>query len=230
MLSLAPAVRLRRRRLADCLAAFFVVATALGCGSKDSAAPTASIGAGNYSSSTSFAPEKPKVELHPLVKVHTSAGEFTLKLDAENAPLSVDNFLMYVKSGHYNGTIFHQLFDGFIVLGGGYDAQFNLRPTESPVRNEAHNGLKNRRGTIAMARPAEAIDSATSQFFINLADNRMLDFAGYEPDEYGYCVFGEVTEGMDVIDQISKGKVTKSHELENAPEQPVVIESIQLVK
>jgi cyclophilin family peptidyl-prolyl cis-trans isomerase len=230
VLSLAPANCLRRHDLIGCLAAFFILLPALGCGSKDGATPTASIREGSYNSSTSSFLEKPKLDLHPVVKVHTSAGDFTLTLDAEHAPLTVDNFLAYMKAGHYNGTIFHQLFDGFIVLGGGYDAQFNLRPTEPPVRNEAHNGLKNRRGTIAMARPAEAIDSATSQFFINLADNRTLDFAGYEPDEYGYCVFGEVTEGMDSIERIAKSKITKSHELNNAPEQPVVIESMQLAR
>ena len=230
MLLLLPAIGPRRGHLLDSLAAMIVAVAALGCGSKDGSTPTASVGEANYNASKSFIPEKPKMDLHPVVKVHTTAGDFTLTLDAEHAPLSVDNFLAYIKAGHYDGTIFHQLFDGFIVLGGGYDAQFHLRPTEQPVRNEAHNGLKNRRGTVAMARPAQAIDSATSQFFINLADNRTLDFAGYEPDEYGYSVFGEVSEGLDVIDRIAKGKVTKSHELENAPEQPVVIESMQLVK
>ena len=222
--------RLRRYNVAVYSVGITILISTVGCGSKDGATPTASIGEGNYNSAASVIPEKPKLDLHPIVKVHTSAGDFTLKLDAEHAPLSVDNFVAYVKAGHYNGTIFHQLYDGFIVLGGGYDAQFNVRDTQPPVRNEAHNGLKNRRGAIAMARPAEAIDSATSQFFINLADNPTLDFAGYEPNEYGYCVFGEVTEGMDVVERISKGRVIKAHQLENAPEQPVVIETMRLEK
>jgi cyclophilin family peptidyl-prolyl cis-trans isomerase len=153
-----------------------------------------------------------------------------MRLDAEHSPLTVDNFLNYMKTGHYNGTIFHQVYDGFIVLAGGYDSELNLRPTESPVRNEAHNGLKNRRGTVAMARQADGVDSATSQFFFNLADNPTLDFAGFESSQYGYCVFGEVTEGMDVIDRISKSKVTKTQQLENVPEQAVLIESISMVE
>ena len=138
--------------------------------------------------------------------------------------------MSYVNSGHYNGTIFHQAYHDFILLGGGFDAQFNQRATEPPVRNEAHNGAKNMRGTIAMARQPGNIDSGAAQFFINLADNPSLDFADYEPEKYGYCVFGQVTEGMDVIDRIAKGEVHNTQQFENVPLEPVVIESMRCVK
>src|SRR5262249_54070682 len=127
-------------------------------------------------------------------------------------------------------TIFHQVFDGFIVLGGGFDSEFIQRAAQSPVRNEAHNKLKNRRGTIAMAREPDSIDSATSQFFINLADNSSLDFNGFEPQQYGYCVFGEVVAGMDIIDRIAKGEVRKADRFDNVPTQPVVIEAMRCLK
>jgi cyclophilin family peptidyl-prolyl cis-trans isomerase len=146
------------------------------------------------------------------------------------APLTVGNFLDYVNSGQYNGTIFHQVYDGFIVLGGGYNSEFIERSTEPPIRNEAHNQLKNVRGTIAMARQPGAIDSATSQFFINLADSPSLDFTGYEPEKFGYCVFGEIVSGMDVVERIAKGEVHNTAKFENVPTQPVVIESMQCIK
>lgn len=208
-----------------CLA---LLAGLAGCNSKDTTAPTASIGSQPYSAAaTSRFPTKPEVNLYPKVKVHTSAGEFVVKLDRKLAPLSVDNFLLYASTGQYNGTIFHQVYDGFILLGGGYDTQFNLRPTEAPVHNEAQNGLRNRRGTIAMARQADAINSATSQFFINLADNTALDHLGDNDDQFGYCVFGEVVSGMDVIEQISKGKTHDTAQFEKVPLDPIVIESVQ---
>jgi len=168
--------------------------------------------------------------MQPKVEVRTSAGRFTLQLDAKKAPLTVQNFMSYVDAGHYNGTVFHQVFDGFIVLGGGFDSQFIERATQPPVRNEAHNKVKNLRGTIAMARQPNSIDSATSQFFINMADNASLDFAGFEPDQYGYCVFGEVVSGMDVIDRIAKAEIHKTELFDNVPTQPVVIEAMRTVK
>lgn len=207
------------------------LALAPGCGAQDAATPTASLVGRSYR----VAPESKQFErlrfnLHPEVLVRTSAGEFTMRLDAEKAPLTVDNFLVYAQSGHYDGTIFHQLYDGFIVLGGGYDAQLHEKPTHSAVRNEAHNGLKNRRGAVAMARRADAIDSATSQFFIDLDDNTSLDFAGTQPAQYGYCVFGEVISGMDVVEQIAKGEVHNTQQFESVPVRPVVIESVRRVK
>ncbi len=215
-----------------CTLTLLLLCPSSGCGSKDGSTPTAEIGASRYVSSTndSFIPEKPPVDLHPSYRFKTTAGEFTVKLNAEKSSLTVDNFVSYVNAGHYNGTIFHQVFDGFIVLGGGYDSRLQMRPTQLSVRNEAHNGLKNKRGTIAMARQAEAIDSATSQFFINVADNASLDYTGDDTEQYGYCVFGEVTDGMEVVDRIAKGQVHNTAQFQNVPLQPIVIESVQLVK
>ena len=214
-----------------CAMASAVVMLAAGCGSNESSPPTANL----IGSAYRVAPQTKQYErlqftLHPVVQVCTSAGDFALQLDAEKAPLTVDNFLTYVETGHYDRTIFHQVYDGFVVIGGGYDEHFHLRPTEPAVRNEAHNGLKNRRGTVAMARQADAVDSATSQFFINLADNTSLDFVGTKPSQYGYCVFGEVTSGMDVVDQIGKGEVHKTTDFDDVPVHPVVIRSIRRIK
>lgn len=202
---------------------------AIGCGKQDAATPTLSMSP-EGSSTTSSAPTKPRFNAYPEVQVRTTAGEFTLKLDGKAAPLTVNHFLTNVNSGFYDGTIFHQAFEGFILLGGGYDAKMQPRPTPESVRNEAHNGLKNRRGTIAMARQADAIDSARGEFFINLADNPSLDHAGWEVNDYGYCVFGEVTAGMDVIDSIAKRPVHKVGALDNVPVEPVVIESVRRIK
>jgi len=228
--------RSRRRALARIenplvLAAIASLLSSVGCWSHDGQAPTASISAESTGDTSSARlPEKPRVNMLPKVEVRTSAGQFTMQLDAKKAPLTVQNFLSYVDAGHYNGTIFHQVFDGFIVLGGGFDSQFIERAAQPPVRNEAHNKAKNLRGTIAMARQPNSIDSATSQFFINLGDNASLDFAGFEPDQYGYCVFGEVVSGMDVIDRIAKAEVHKTELFENVPTQPVVIEAIRSLK
>jgi cyclophilin family peptidyl-prolyl cis-trans isomerase len=223
-----PSIDPRGRKCICGLVAAMLLITA-GCWSSDSSPPTASINPPSYSDVTSSVPQRRQLNLHPVVQVRTSAGEFTVQLDAEHAPLTVDNFLAYVGAGQYNGTIFHQAYDSFILLGGGYDSNFTQRPTQPPVRNEAHNGLKNSRGTIAMARQLDSIDSATCQFFINMADNASLDFVGTEPDQYGYCVFGKVTKGMDVVDQIAKGEVHNTAQFENVPVQPVVIESIHYV-
>ncbi|HZZ27328.1 MAG TPA: peptidylprolyl isomerase [Pirellulales bacterium] len=214
-----------------CGLAIAVLPITAGCWSSDTAPPTASINTSNYGGVTpsKSVPERRLLNLHPMVLMRTSAGEFTVELDAEHAPLTVDNFLSYVQTGQYDGTIFHQVYDNFIVLGGGYDPNFTQRPTQPPLRNEAHNGLKNRRGTIAMARQLDSIDSATCQFFINLGNNTTLDFSGSEPEQYGYCVFGKVIKGMEVIDQIANSKVHSTPQFENVPERPVVIESIRCV-
>jgi len=213
------------------LVAMASLISSLGCWSHDGQPPAASISAESTGdSSATRLPEKPRVNMQPKVEVRTSAGQFTLQLDAKKAPLTVQNFLSYVDSGHYNGTIFHQVSDGFILLGGGFDSQFIERATQPPVRNEAHNKAKNLRGTIAMARQLNSIDSATSQFFVNLVDNASLDFAGFEPDQYGYCVFGEVVSGMDVIDRIAKVGVHKTELFDNVPTQPVIIEAMRSLK
>ena len=143
---------------------------------------------------------------HPIYQFETSQGKFVVRLDGEKAPLTVDNFRNYAGHGHYNLTIFHQVRKDppQIVLGRGYTADLKERSSLTAIRNEAHNGLKNRRGTIAMARRANDIDGATCQFFINVADNDSLNFKARSPEGYGYCVFGEVTEGMEVVDRIAK--------------------------
>lgn len=136
----------------------------------------------------------------PKVTLQTSAGDITIELNAEKAPKSTANFLQYVKDKHYDGTVFHRVIPGFMIQGGGYDKDYNERPTRAPVANEARNGLKNLRGTVAMARTADP-QSATAQFFINHADNAFLDAPGQ--DGWGYAVFGKVIQGMDVVDKIA---------------------------
>ncbi len=169
---------------------------------------------------------------HPIYEFETSQGKFSVRLDAEKAPLTVDNFSTYVARGQYDLTIFHQVFNDSlkIVLGGGFTADLKEKAPLTPIRNEAHNGLKNRRGTIAMARRANDEDSATCQFFINIADNDVLNFKARTAEGYGYCVFGEVTEGMDVLDRIAKTPVHDIEKFSHLPVEPVVIKSIRRVK
>ena len=160
--------------------------------------------------------------------METSLGTITLELNEDKAPETVRNFAEYVTSGHYDGTIFHRVIDGFMIQGGGFTKEMNQKPTRAPIRNEAMNGLKNVRGTIAMARTS-VVDSATSQFFINLVDNDFLNFTSPTPQGFGYAVFGKVTDGMDVVDQIAKVKTGFSGPHQNVPEEPVVIKKVALV-
>ena len=159
------------------------------------------------------------------VTMETAKGTITLALDDEKAPETVKNFLQYVKDGHYDGTIFHRVIDGFMIQGGGFTKDMNQKATREPIRNEAMNGLRNRRGTIAMARTM-VVDSATSQFFINLVDNDFLDFQSPTPQGFGYAVFGEVTDGMDVVDAIAKAKTGSVGPYQNVPEEPIVIKKV----
>jgi peptidyl-prolyl cis-trans isomerase B (cyclophilin B) len=142
----------------------------------------------------------------PVVEVATNLGTFIITLDPEKAPKSVENFLKYVDAGHYDGTIFHRVISTFMIQGGGYDATLEKKPTRPPVQNEADNGLKNVRGTVAMARTSDP-HSATAQFFVNVVDNAFLDHQNKDGAGWGYAVFGKVTEGMDVVDKI---KVVKT--------------------
>jgi cyclophilin family peptidyl-prolyl cis-trans isomerase len=166
-------------------------------------------------------------DAHPTVVMRTSLGEMTIELDVEHAPITVQNFLDYANSKRYDGTIFHQVDAGYMALGGGYDRELHPQRAEFGIRNEAHNGQKNVRGTIAMAREADAIDSATNQFFLNLADNSQLDHKDRTPAGYGYCVFGRVTAGEDVLDRISAVAVSTREDFASMPVEPVVIESIR---
>ena len=157
--------------------------------------------------------------------METSMGTITLELDDAKAPETVANFVQYAKDGHYDGTIFHRVIDGFMVQGGGFTKDMNQKETREPIRNEAMNGLKNLRGTIAMARTM-VVDSATSQFFINLVDNAFLDFQNPTPQGFGYAVFGKVVDGMDVVDQIAKVKTGFSGPHQNVPEEAIVIKKV----
>ena len=152
-------------------------------------------------------------------------GTITLALDDEKAPATVANFVQYAKDGHYDGTIFHRVIDGFMIQGGGFTKDMNQKPTREPIRNEAMNGLRNRRGTIAMARTS-VVDSATSQFFINHVDNAFLDFTAPTAQGFGYAVFGAVTDGMDVVDRIAKVKTGSVGYYQNVSEDAVVIKKV----
>ncbi len=160
------------------------------------------------------------------VLLTTNHGNIKLELDAEKAPKSVENFLAYVRSGHYGGTIFHRVIDGFMVQGGGFEPGMKQKPTEAPVENEAKNGLKNLPYTVAMARTSDP-HSASAQFFINLKNNSFLDYPGQ--DGWGYCVFGKVVEGMEVVDKIRAVKTTRTGMFSDVPVENVVIEKAEVV-
>jgi peptidyl-prolyl cis-trans isomerase B (cyclophilin B) len=157
-----------------------------------------------------------------MIVLHTSHGAITLELDAENAPKTVENFLQYVREGHYDNTIFHRVIDGFMIQGGGMEPGMKQKPTRAPIANEAGNGLKNRRYTVAMARTSEP-HSATAQFFINVADNDFLDYKGPSPQGWGYCVFGKVAAGQDVVDRIKAVATGASGPHQYVPAEDVVI-------
>ncbi len=159
--------------------------------------------------------------------IETSMGTITLALDEAKAPDTVANFVQYAKEGFYDGTIFHRVIDGFMIQGGGFTRDMNQKNTREAIRNEAMNGLRNDRGTIAMARTM-VVDSATSQFFINLVDNDFLNFQNPTPQGFGYAVFGKVTDGMDVVDAIGKVRTGNVGYFQNVPEETVVIRKISI--
>ena len=163
----------------------------------------------------------------PHVVLKTNMGNITLELDAKKAPESVGNFLKYVKNGHYNGTIFHRVIDGFMIQGGGFDKNMVQKPTDAPIKNEGRNGLKNTPYSVAMARTSNP-DSATAQFFINVNDNGALDYPSR--DGYGYAVFGRVIAGGDVVDKIRKVPTTSVSGYQDVPSTPVIIEKVSISK
>jgi len=156
----------------------------------------------------------------------TNHGNITIELDAEKAPKSVENFLAYVNAGHYSGTIFHRVIDGFMIQGGGFEPGMKQKPTNDPVENEAKNGLKNEMYTVAMARTS-APHSASAQFFINVNDNGFLDYPGQ--DGWGYCVFGKITDGIDVVQKIKGVKTSRAGMFADVPVEDVVIEKAEVV-
>ena len=162
-----------------------------------------------------------------MIKFTTNHGTFTLDLDAEKAPKTVANFIAYVEAGHYDGTIFHRVIDGFMIQGGGFTADMEQKPTQAPIENEAKNGLKNVRGSIAMARTSDP-HSASAQFFINISDNDFLDNGSCQ-DGWGYCVFGKVADGMDTVDKIRSVKVRNQGFHQNVPADAVTIERAEVV-
>lgn len=166
---------------------------------------------------------------NPKVLLKTSKGDITLELYADKAPVSVKNFLDYVDAKFYDGLIFHRVIKGFMIQGGGLTPDMSTRTAKAPIKNEAGNGLKNDRGTLVMARSGE-VDSATCQFFINVADNPNLDYKGESPEEYGYCPFGKVIEGQDIVDRIADVPVKDEGDLERLPVQTVGIKSIRRVR
>ncbi|AFJ45389.1 peptidylprolyl isomerase A [Shimwellia blattae] len=161
----------------------------------------------------------------PHVLLTTSAGNIELQLDGEKAPATVKNFVDYVNSGFYSNTVFHRVIPGFMIQGGGFTADMNQKQTRAPVKNEADNGLRNTRGTISMARTADK-DSATSQFFINVADNAFLD---HGQRDFGYAVFGKVVKGMDVADKIAQAPTSNVGPYQNVPSKPIVILSAKVL-
>ncbi len=165
---------------------------------------------------------------NPVVLMETSMGNVKMELFEAEAPVSVKNFLAYVNNGHYNGTIFHRVIANFMIQGGGFTADFKSKPTMAPIKNEAGNGLKNQRGTLAMARTG-VVDSAMAQFFINVANNDFLNHREKTQQGFGYAVFGKVVEGMDVVDKIAAVK-TVTRGFPDVPEKPVVIKSIKVLK
>jgi len=165
---------------------------------------------------------------NPIARIETSMGEIVLELDATNAPITVANFIDYVNDGFYEGTIFHRVIDNFMIQGGGMTADMKEKKNRAPIKNEADNGLTNTRGTIAMAR-TQVVDSATSQFFINLTDNAFLNHQSKSPAGYGYAVFGQVIEGMEVVDSIRKVKTGNKGFHQDVPVEAVTIEKVSRV-
>jgi peptidyl-prolyl cis-trans isomerase A (cyclophilin A) len=171
------------------------------------------------------APAPDQAPGNPVVVVSTSLGDITIEVLEDRAPVSAANFLQYVEESFYSGTVFHRVKPGFMIQGGGYTASLEEKPTHPPIQNEATNGLRNTRGTVAMARKPQ-LRSATSQFYVNLVDNRMLDHTGFSPEDFGYAVFGRVLAGMDVADRIAAVKTRTVGGMEDVPVEPVVIKSV----
>ena len=163
-----------------------------------------------------------------MVKITTNLGDITLELNADKAPITVANFLQYVEGGFYDGVIFHRVIDGFMVQGGGFDADMKQKNTNDEIKNEADNGLGNDKYTIAMARTSIP-DSASSQFFINVADNDFLNHTAKTSNGWGYCVFGKVVEGLDVVDKIAKVKTTSKAGHRDVPAESVIIEKASII-
>jgi cyclophilin family peptidyl-prolyl cis-trans isomerase len=211
-----------------------VLIAVCGCNKGDGgAAVTAAVAGGpEAGAALTTPPEAVDDESHrPVVKFDTTLGAITVELDSEHAPITVKNFLWYANNGSYQQTIIHQVIPGYVAVGGGYDQQLKERPTHIEIRNEADNGLKNKKGTLAMARRPNVIDSSTSQFFFNLADNAHLDQRGRNTaEEFGYCVFGKVIDGQEALDRISAAAVADQPKFPSTPATPIVVKSVTRVR
>ena len=163
-----------------------------------------------------------------MIKLHTNHGEITIDLDSEKAPITVQNFIDYVNSGHFDNTIFHRVINDFMIQGGGFESGMNHKKTRSPIHNEADNGLKNYAYTVAMARTSD-VHSASAQFFINIADNGFLNYTSPTSEGFGYCVFGKVVEGKDVVDKIKKVETTNKSGHQNVPVEDVVLQKAEVI-
>ncbi|HEY1602270.1 MAG TPA: peptidylprolyl isomerase [Pirellulales bacterium] len=217
----------RRFTLPPC----FVLALIMGCSrAEQTVPPEASIAVEGKIADRPPVGAALRTDLNPTVLLRTSEGMIKLRLDAVKAPLTVDNFLTQVDSGFYDKTIFHQVEAGYVILGGGFQGDLAERKSRYSIPNEASNGLSNRRGTIAMARPADSLESGTGQFFINVADNPDLDRRGDSPEQCGYCVFGEVVEGLDVVDRIAKVQTRDVREFVKLPVRTVLIEGVTKIR
>ena len=183
----------------------------------------------SLTSTLSFSTEKTMSDTQTKVKLTTTLGEVIIQLNTEKAPVSSANFLTYVNEGFYNGTVFHRIIPDFMAQGGGFDTSFNQKAVHAPIKNEANNGLKNTRGTLAMARTNDP-DSATAQFFINYKDNSFLNHTSQTSSGWGYAVFGEVIEGMDVVDAMAKQATSNRGGHQDVPKTDIVIEKAEVVK
>lgn len=208
-----------------------MAACLVGCGNPESAgpangsAPSPPEGANAPAAANAPAPAGAG-EVKPVpVVIETSMGTIELEFYPDKAPVTVENFVKYAKKGHYEGTVFHRVIPGFMIQGGGFTPELKEKSTDAPIKNEADNGLKNDRGTIAMARTSDP-NSATAQFFINVADNGPLN-RDQDPNGFGYAVFGKVTKGMDVVDKIVAVETTTRNGMENVPVEPVTIKSVK---
>jgi cyclophilin family peptidyl-prolyl cis-trans isomerase len=214
--------------------ALLAVLAICGAGCKKESSPAQAAASPPTSGSASALPAsgaKPINFEKPVVKLETSSGTITLTLDGVNAPGTVRNFLNYANEGFYDNTLVHYVDPGKMIVAGGYASDGTLKLGRTPIRNEAHSGLKNVRGTIAMTRDPDHIDSATTQFFINLVDAPQRDHAGDDAEKYGYCVFGTVTEGLEVAEKISQAPTAnKGGDMLQTPDPPVVIKSVRVVQ
>ncbi len=215
------------------LLGFLVITGCGGGGEGSSDTPAASIngspnGADGRGADGSGEPKEDP--LHPLVRIETSYGDITVRLDAKNAELTVANFLDYVAKKHYDNTIFHQVYRGQGIIGGWFTPELSEKAVGTSIYNEAHNGLKNRCGTIAMARRPDDIHSATCQFFLNVADNPELDHKDRTLEGYGYCVFGEVIEGMEIVKKIGGCEVRDTDDFERIPVRTALIKSVRKIR